>query len=707
MSSTTPITPNPKRRSAQKFTNELARKEWRKNRRQLSREASKREEARMEAARNGLFSHANDAKKAEKVRRENMVIGGLLPRLKAVMTTWGINVPVVAEPSRQISAWTNFSSITINYSDVLIGTRDAQGYFRHRDLDVETDPLSLEELRQVVSETRGLFYHEVGHLRFTTPFMDLAQVAHNAGFRSDMLNYREPSGALMSGGRVQWAWNCLEDQRMENAVVEESPVIAAYLTSLTLRNMADTNENAGRNYPILAGRFFLPKGVREASRREYSKGTMAPLLSDVELLALVKAYISATDASTMMECVCTLAKAMEDSQETPPSGDGTGRRDYNGGHGRLTGRRSLSNCNHDDEQEKIEQEKIEKSATDAEPQDGTSGADEPGMEPGEGEGGGQGGGEGASENDSPGDADGNSDSDQDGPPGGTGAGNGAGDHTPRSFKDEVEKARTEAEETIAQDATAKEDIASMNEYYNNDEGELGFWQHTAPTEGDWTEKAENLAAEIQDAFRVATANCAPVWQSQQRTGVLEPIRYRTRAPGDMEFRRNFHEFGDPGQDLSVKVFLDISGSMDGEGSALGSAAYAIKKSCDALNIEAEVALFDTAGYLLYGKGDRPTYALDVSVAGGTDPSKALGAILKDRSDHKNEIVLIMTDGEWNNALDLQTYTEDNRTIVLFAYGDYAINVDSYQTRYRPDESHHIRDLFDMPRILENILVSLV
>jgi hypothetical protein len=77
--------------------------------------------------------------------------------------------------------------------------------------------------------------------------------------------------------------------------------------------------------------------------------------------------------------------------------------------------------------------------------------------------------------------------------------------------------------------------------------------------------------------------------------------------------------------------------------------------------------------------------------------------------------MIMTDGEWNySTTDLSEYGQDDRTIIFFKFepgsstgaDDKTSREQGFMERYKPDEAHLIADLFDIPRILENLLIQI-
>ena len=109
-----------------------------------------------------------------------------------------------------MKAWTDFDQIYI-------------GYRMH------------DDIRLLAATMRGLAYHEGGHCRFTLPFTQLAEAAGHAS----------PTMRV----RIHHAWNMLEDQRMETAVVSDSPRKAAYLTPVIMTELTRHRRQRCRQLP--------------------------------------------------------------------------------------------------------------------------------------------------------------------------------------------------------------------------------------------------------------------------------------------------------------------------------------------------------------------------------------------------------------------------------------------------------------------------
>lgn len=691
----TTSTPSSKKRKprAKKYASELSTKTARNVRRALVNEIAQHAAAEFDRARSELANAERREKNIERVRRTNMLSKGLVPRLRAAMNSWGIDLPISMHADSTISASTDFKSITVHHDRRLTrGLKD----------DEEMEPVSVEELRQIAAETRGLFYHEVGHNLFSVQLSDLLTEAWKNGYvvpedcariserHVDPVTASEVPTRWATSSTFRTAWNCLEDQRMETALVEESPQIAAYLTIMALRHIVHGDSPTA--WALAAGRFFLPEQVRVAAKSMWSLSGSPVDADTVEQVVL--RYITADDAVTMVQCCLSMLSILDrmnpnatghDHWEKVPTGEAKER---------------IQNA-----AQKTQQAVAQRSNSDS-PHQTT--ADAPGKkndtesDSDESE---------TPANDAAGNAeDGVTDPGENPSHGKNGAGSDSSEEVmPRwAAENQIRDSLSEALDALDEDENLDDDVAAINDAYASDDGALPMWKHVkTSTNEEVASKALSIVDDIERAFMLATEDCAPRWESGQRRGVLDVMRYSSRQPGDVEIFRNYSDSGDPAADLDVTLFLDISGSMDGTGDDLGAAAWAVKTACDRLGIGCDVALFNEGGYQLWGIEDRPYEIPTIGSAGGTNPSQAFDALLFEERSKKTHLVMVMTDGAWSNGVVMNPWKKSNTHSVLFYYGYGAAGaVPSLAMSRGADEAFAINDLMDIPVTLENILSSI-
>ncbi len=693
-----------------KWASEIARQQHSNARRSLAREAANREVERIVRGKQDLDRAAYRQSRQEVNKRSNMIANGLAPRLTAVMNSWGLTLPVSILPNHTVSGMTDFKSIRITH-DYRLTNR-----LNNRSTGTAVDPsevlVTVEELRQIAAETRGVFYHEVGHNLFTVPLQDLINVADQAGY-----TFHNGQASVTHRGDewTRWniessfhkAWNVLEDQRMEMLLVEESPIIASMLTVLVLRNMI-AGAGAETSWALVAGRYYLPSEARDAARDLWDKGFKHDQrVSSKALKAVVDRYMVADNAWTMVECIEEMRVMLENISVTNlDNHDQQGSTAANNPQGVQKSA------------EKIKQtgERAQKAA---ENQDDGEDAGESGDDASDGAGNGEGDSQESSSTEQ------SSDVTQSSAPG-SGSSVGNGDHdeqtdpfefdqdahkASRKAKEELADAMDEALENLANEETINDDVVAMNEAYNCDEGSLPkFSGVITNTNEEDRSKALSMVEDIERAFNIATADCAPHWESQQRRGVLEPIRYRTRQPGDMEVFRSWSEDGEPGTDISVSLFLDVSGSMKYAGSALGSMAWAVKTACERINIDCDVTAFDHGAYNVWGTNESPTDIPFLTAQGGTCPKDAFTSVLWEERHKKHHIVMVMTDGEWSDMAAFVPFKHSNIHSMLFFYdgnGNKTAPSPALARRTSMNEAYEIGDLAEIPVALESMLIGLI
>lgn len=671
---------------AKKYASELSIKTARNMKRALVNEIAANAAAQYDRARSELVNAERRKRNQERNRRNSMVAKGLVPRLRAAMHSWGLDLNLSIIPSRVPSAWTDFESITVCHDDRLTrAVSEVEGE--------ETEPISETELRHIAAETRGMFYHEVGHNLFSVRLEDLLTAAWAEGFtpaeddaRVVLMDETLP-GQWSINRSLRFAWNALEDQRMEAALVEESPQIAAYLTIMSLRLIL-SGGRTGSSWVLTAGRSYLPADLRESSKVLW--GTADSQHSAEYVEDVVQRYVLADNARAMAECVVEMRAILEGLGVANPTGtqphEKWGAPDPSKpADGPQSGGDKTEQTN-----EKI-QRTSEKNKSAAERQDSDA-SEQPSKS-----------GDQPSEDEQP---------SKGGAPSGGGEPTPSGDEVyPWEARDRLTEGLNEALDKLGEDETLTDDVSAMNDAHASDEGALPLYTNQRPNkDADSISKAHAIVDDIERAFLLATEDCAPRWESGQRRGVLDVLRYSTRQPGDVEIFRNYSDHGDPASAIDVSLFLDISGSMMGTGDALGAAAWAVKVACGRLGIGCDVALFNESGHQLWGVDEQPAYLPRVDAGGGTNPSGAFDGLLTEERERRTHLVLVMTDGAWSSGVTMAPWKKDNMHSVLFYYTNdpsTQMDVDPRMADQKCcDEAFVIGNLMDIPVALENILINL-
>jgi hypothetical protein len=758
-----------------KVTTDLGRQLMQRERQRLAREQAALGEQLAEEAQRRL-SQARTNKRTTKPE-QNAISKGIIQRFAAVLASEGLSVAINAQPAETMSAWTDFEKIVIRY--------------RMHD-----------DVRLLSATMRGLAYHEGGHCRWTMPFRQLVEAAgltftpreHNA---------------------FHHAWNMLEDQRMETAVVSDSPRKAAYLTPVIMTELTDTVSNAAANWPLLIWRKYLPtKIVRGARRLFVYKHTQRGL--DGEALAqaweaVTTKYVMGDNAVTLWEAVVEAQALIAITMPIPSLGDTSHDNQYHndnlgddvlvipidpsmipedamdmdtpaedidltdpeiarhlaeildalwnapetliavvyGAAGGATKDDEMegqpapaadpdddeddsnddgsndpddgyddddSIDDDDDSDESSHDDKDDKS----EPMESNEGSNDAEDEEDEGQDENHGGDDAHDDDESDDDLDDDEgddfdedddesdDDDLDDAEGGDGAGDDAADHDNDLTDQDLEDALQEAESQRDADPALDGDVRAFQDALDRQVSDLKPYDLAPNPDIEASATAHNLAEELEQSFYAATMDQAPAWVEQQRRGILNVLRYKTRQPGDAEVFKGWVDDEQPGFNVAVSILLDYSGSMGGYTGRLAQAGYASKLACEKLGIPCTVVLWDTDARVVWDANDTADYLPVVNSAGGTDPRVALADLVNQRYDKEQHIVMIMTDGDWQgcNPGILASYKTQGMLMIGMGfstgYGS-ADHLSNVLRKYGCDENYALSDLMDIPRLLEQTL----
>lgn len=655
-------------------------------RRKLQRQASTFAKERMDQARRSLRDAESTKMDSAKTSNDEALFRGLLGLLRATETTWNIDAPISLERTweKEIKAFTDFQTVQIKYPDKMIPAK--------------VGDFNVDSLRTFISDVKGLTYHEIGHIRFTTPYPVLWDLVYPGDI--PVPDYHH-------------TWNVLEDQRMEAAVIADSPNIAGYFTTMILKHMLDNYGKRGARtdamqWLLMIGRRYLPSDIRKELRRafinEFGKDTA--LLAD----QVVGDYMCATTPQEMLAAVVVFHNLINNLGAKVPLGIDTHRATIPGGppsRNNGAGAEEASN-------------QIQKSASDN-PLDneelddesvgygsGESGDEEGDEESNRGQAAGEEGDEDSDQAESPSstagdkpskDGDSQTPMSQDakpapGSPGGHGT-------AKKTLTERVQDSIDNFNESMKTDRSINETIRSIHEYANSRTSSLPSYRAVASQRDDFAEEAEEAASAMVQTLTYYTAESAPMWQSHQRRGILDPFVYRTRQPGDMEYRRQYDDRGGDSIDIAITVMLDVSGSMGGNEYNLGAVAYTCKKACEALDIPCTVCTFEDGGYVLWAPEDKAEH-LSIMMGGGTNPIQVCDALSEQAYDKGNHLVLVMTDGAFNNSFNgFQHYGADGRYFIGFGYGGYYSTASLEANRVH--EAYSINNLMDIPKALTGFL----
>lgn len=524
-----------------------------------------------------------------------------------------------------------------------------------------------EEMTEELYGLLGLLCHEMGHVVYTVPFEQLKK----------MYEWECPLGGgfpMMSNGMHE-AWNILEDQRMEMAMINESPVMGSHIMTNVLQTLKQIPaENVHTIWPHLIGRTWLPNDVRWHFYESYvnttgfgtygswevegDDGTMRNVRDAVEWASIgadiVQEYMEASGPITMAHAVIKFSKWY--NRHTGDLTD-TSQAEVSTTRPSLDDRRA--------EEPMRPNENLEKMQKSAQPLDG----------------------------------------EQDLTP--TPAAKNDPEATPQQKQTAIEKAIDDDEDL----SKALQPGKSQRQEFTQQACRSVGGDDTVAAAGsvqvmstDDVAEAKLLAAPLTEALRVRIGHAAPQWRQRQTTGILNPVQYRTRRPGDREYRRNYADNGNPGSDLAVTLLLDSSISMDGEGVRnCGIVGLAAGMACEEVGVRYEAISWNT-DYGTIHAHDAELREVYPRSEGGTEPSKALDYVW--RADiPQQHLVILMTDGEFSPTFNRKGFEQwvwdDNVHLIGLEYNKKGEAIE--KNNWGNVDHHVITDLAEIPLLVQKFI----
>lgn len=652
----------PKRGLGAQYTR--ARKTAADNARQKAEERKKQQR---DAARRDLARRAERQAQAEKETDDKFrmsLLRQVQATQQAVLHAWGYSTPMQCSLSERmgVEAWTDFIRIVVNWPK-----HSMPGMTSRK-----------REVTRCLVSMRGVFQHEAGHVRFTTPWhfiRDATPWKHYSPKGSDRYSENHDDQRLAKVNNV------LEDQRMENLVVEVVPKIADYFKVMILDIIVDGAGKGGKDqmdsidlsWLLLAGRRYLDNDVRVQSYSQFEQamqGLGFPQGTAQHWADIVDEYIAAQTKAQLGKATEKAAKFLEEiGQEIPSSVDDHSRGMDEAGQG--GGGLFDKEGNPEDGDDRANGGSRGGKATDGMNEDDLKKAKEGKLD-------------GKSLEDAAKEA-------------GQNAGIGDGGFT---FAEQLRRARDGALQKVEDSKELKHVHGSAMDGAKY-EGLPEYHGPTRDLDGESIVRAETIAqGMVQMLQSFVTAN-DPTWQFRVEDGYIDPLAYRTKEPGERTFRRYMEDQGKQVLDVHLSVLADCSGSMGHNMQALSEVLYGCALATEQVDIGST--------YVLWSSGDQhfrvwetkePQPDLFPSM-GGTTPEPALDDIVNHNQEGAaHHLVVIFTDGQWYGDYNLQQWADPNKTLLFVRYGRYDGIV---QNDMGADEHVQIDDVIELAEHIEYAL----
>lgn len=457
----------------------------------------------------------------------------------------------------------------------------------------------------VVISTKGLTLHEISHIMWTP----------RSG--SNLAKYVQKNGLFQ-------AFNALEDQRIEMAMITKFPTTKDWLVAMIAQHLLAHPDQVPVSFPLIHGRKYLPKDIRKVVKDSYNDQHNVQEIAD-----LIDEYILMNMADTRnylraQEIILRyheLVSELQPPQEANWQPGGWERiKDPNGheqrGKGKLEYKSSSNKPMGTDEQSKVMdkvRDKVEQDKQTGEGQ-GTSGA------------------KASDANKSPDDADGE----------GNGTSYGGASAVASILKDAISDVKTR---------NAK-DIAKAIAQYNGEVSLTGKGMPPLPN-AKWfrdtpSSKAIMSVKSFARELELIKSEHDPNWHRKVEQGKLDAHRYVTGT----ELDECFDEWDlgrEDATDIECVVLLDISYSMSRQAHRAFESMWTIKRALDKIGASTTVLTFGSKSYTLYDantKADNEMRKQDLD--GSTEPIQALkyARSILAASNRAVKIMFTITDGEW-------------------------------------------------------------
>ena len=530
------------------------------------------------------------------------------------------------------------------------------------------DVASIEDIIRL----SGLNYHELAHV-LLTPRQDTVVVKQ------------------VQANRMHIAFNMLEDQRIETFLTAMYPSIIPYLVSTVMRFCVANESQWKTNFPLIFGRKYLPKDVRDEFKRRFARQDLVPQFEDI--ITEYRKVTYPNDELRAIELITAyhaLLRSMKASGLTPqdPNGHSTEQRpDLSEGDPLDQDAQDEASATSDYYDDAFDDEDADDSQAgaggdadapdddtdddteDGEGDSGTKGTgdisedtdddDADGMGSGDGEdtdddadGEADSGADGDASDSADGDAsDGDGDSDDTADGGADVAGSGTkGNDQPRT-SDEVREMLDDyikAYETlddVVKDAESKQRVIVRGDG-DVTIGTSGIdYQKRAVKDADL--QAVRSFSRVLDQLR---SDADPGWKTHQSSGRINMKRAIHNAPMD-ELWDQWEEGNNDAADIEAVIVIDNSGSMRDSIDSASRAMWSVKRAMETLGASVTVLSYGSKTVLVYDrheKSSRNQYKA-MSAGGGTRPREAIIEAVRilTTTKRRNRIFIAITDGNWD------------------------------------------------------------
>jgi Mg-chelatase subunit ChlD len=595
-----------------------------------------------------------DLRKAQTASRNITALSSVLQLVdRALSGQTDLHVKVTTSDGKSAPAWTDGETIFLNKERV-------QELFAEK------------ELAEAILTFKGTNYHELAHVLFSPRSDD------------DIVAW------VRTHIQYKWAWNALEDQRIETLYTALYSPTIPYFRNSSYRWLLENSFDSDvfyRVYTLIGGRRYIDKSVRDAARAAFVAHYGAQVADELD--DVVQAYVSLPLPAKTEDAIALITRFHNLLKNTDLGGFGGGCE--NGGsvkEGEIDPERiadASSRVQEDQEQERQEQAPSDSAypedITEVEDEDwddedyedwgdqdtdqdaGDEEGDEDGFGQGEGapsDGGNQGG------DKAEGNAESGAQSQESGPEGqaqaegegGQSAGKGKAEaHGTRDLAKDLQDAVADALADTITDPDLKGDVdrtveafKSHSKHGGDEEGQTQYKQYN---EVDASPDAIGSVSKIVSQLRTLKTDAEPSWIRERLNGARINIDHVIKNRADATHLEIFEEFDEGYEDeasTEVVIAIDISGSMKDTIHKCSEVLWTLKKSLDKVEIRTTVLGFNSGNVVLYKGGEKlkGVQLRSFTATGGTDPRETFlyAHRILQNSQATNKVLIVITDGIW-------------------------------------------------------------
>jgi hypothetical protein len=566
----------------------------------------------------------------------------------------------------------------------------------------------------------GVNEHERAHTLFTPSKREMEDILR-VGFGSTRHPFLEKMDV---DEEFRYAWNILEDQRIEQLHLRRYRRMRPYFVSMffnVLMKDADDDTFASM-YPLARGRRYLSKRYRRMLRRRFGKQDKLHDISRIidaycvlnmfrkehidratPLIEELADILRDPDMQKMKDSAHKCETMMIRSGEKGQSSQATAATIYKRSSPVPTKR---ADADKDVDKEAQERDKdAEDAPTDATPQDATDDATDGDPQPGKGDG-----------DSSPQEAA------QQPEPGDGGSTQGLPGDTPDFGGVEDVKAEQDAQKRMVLVAVeTRDEVSAMERMIKS----VSAISSNATWHSEWGGHTNDLlpqyARRISKEFQRIEMDVDPSWDRRQSSGKLNVGRVVTGQATPEDAFDRWSEGGQGGTEQEWAVLLDMSSSMRSQSLHLSEAAWTLKRAADLMGARMTVfgygALKDYR--VIYGPDERAktnSFPHLNAASPNTEPSIALleaQAVLMN-SRRPNRGLIIMSDGSWadnRTGVPAANYTGEQLihqmrkagilTSMVFLGADYGH--DAHQCEYYDN----ITSCDELPQVMKTMATKMI